>query len=243
MENSEVLWQVSDQSMADSGDSDFCVLLCFLLPVICPVVAWLLRIRCARCRCIKCHPGTSAISASSFFRLGGQALEWSCCSVHNTLIFCLTVAFFAIVCEKFAFGCHHCSVLIVCVVRRYLDHYKLELARKRFGPAVSQSASMPDNSDTELDNIAKRARTEGGCSILTEPGTSGDVESNTPAVSELYGPLASRLQHDTGVLIQPPYKPDIDSGKDDGLQGSDTLIHAKVFPGEASLIHPSLLGI
>ncbi|CAD7695752.1 unnamed protein product [Ostreobium quekettii] len=129
---------------------------------------------------------------------------------------------------------------------KYLDHYKLELARQRFGPAVVADALGPNNSDTELEHVVKRPRMEPGCPLpntSVEAGTSGGAESNTPAGSEQVGASFHHVQNAVGVSSPSQTLQHSDPGNDDGLQGSDALIHSRVFPGEASLIHPSLLGI
>ena len=121
-------------------------------------------------------------------------------------------------------------------ISRYLDHYKLELARKRFGPLAD---GLADNGDVGLDNTLKRARVEKCYSLVTP---CGDGETNILAMGEQLG--GSSLPGEGGpVGCVHQTLQDIESGKDEGVKGNDGLIHTQMFPGEVSLINPSLLGI
>lgn len=103
-----------------------------------------------------------------------------------------------------------------------------------------------DDCDIDVDNFAKRARIEACSSLLNptpEAATSGNGEINRTCISHQFGDPSLAPAQAKGPDSQHQNLEDINQGKDEGLQGSDSLIHTKMFPGEASLIHPSLLGI
>lgn len=100
-----------------------------------------------------------------------------------------------------------------------------------------------NGSDIDSDNAVKRARVE-DCNTLVsasvEPGVIGNGEINALAMSEQQGASSLPLQAGQRGYVPQTWE-DIDSGRDEGVKGSDSLIHTKMFPGEASLIHPNVL--
>ena len=103
-----------------------------------------------------------------------------------------------------------------------------------------------DNSDIDVDNLAKRARLE-PCNVLRssaiEATNSGDGEINSSSINHQFSNPQCTIGQVESTNSQCQNSENINQGNDEGLQGSDSLIHTKVFPGEASLIHSSLLGI